>query len=205
MQLYNPDRLDIAFAVKELARSMAKPTRGDWQKLKRLGRYLLDKPRMQQVYKWHDVQSVIKTYTDADWAGCRATRKSTTGGCVMLGAHTLKGWSKTQALVALSSGESEVYAALKASAETLGMVSILGDLGYNVSGEVWGDASAALGIINRRGLGKTRHIETGLLWIQQTAAEKRLKYSKVLGKENPADLYTKYLDAATSNLHVKKL
>ena len=32
-----------------------------------------------------------------------------------------------------------------------------------------------------------------------------MKYYKVLGKENPADLYTKFLDAATSNLHVKKL
>ena len=41
------DRPDLAFAVKELARRMAKPTRGDWMKLKRLGRYLLAKPRMQ--------------------------------------------------------------------------------------------------------------------------------------------------------------
>ena len=46
-----PDRFDLAFTVKELARRMAKPTRGDWQKLKRLGRYLLDKPRLQQVYQ----------------------------------------------------------------------------------------------------------------------------------------------------------
>ena len=123
----------------------------------------------------------------------------------MLGEHTLKGWSKTQTLIALSSGESELYAALKASAEALGFVALLHDLGYKVRGEVWGDASAALGIINRRGLGKTRHIETGLLWIQQTAAEQRLKYYKVLGKENPADLYTKFLDAATTNIHTQKL
>ena len=70
---------------------------------------------------------------------------------------------------------------------------------------MWGDASAALGIINRKGLGKTRHIDTGLLWIQQIAAEQRLKYSKVLGKENPVDLYTKFLDAATSESHISKL
>ena len=84
-------------------------------------------------------------------------------------------------------------------------MSLLRDLGYHVSGEVWGDASAALGIIHRRGLGKTRHIETLLLWIQQTAAEQRLKYNKVLGKGNPADLYTKFLNAATSNFHTTKL
>ena len=200
-----PDRPDLAYTVKELARRMAKPTNGDWQRLKRLGRYLVGRPRMQQIYPWQSSQTVLKVYTDADWAGCRETRKSTTGGCAVLGTHTLKGWSKTQALIALSSGESELYAALKASAEALGMIALLQDLGYTVKGEVWGDASAALGIINRRGLGKTRHIDTGLLWIQQTAAEQRLKYLKVLGKDNPADLYTKFLDVATSDSHVKRL
>ena len=185
---------------------MATPTRGDWQRLKRLGRYLSGKPRMEQLYKWQEPQSTIKVFTDADWAGCRETRKSTIGGCAMLGAHTVKGWSKTQSLIALSSCESELYAALKASADALGLVALLQDLGYIVKGEIWGDASAALGIINRKGLGKkTRHIDIGLLWIQQTVADQRLKYAKVLGKDNPADLFTKFLDAATSNTHVKRL
>ena len=57
----------------------------------------------------------------------------------------------------------------------------------------WGDASAALGIIHRKGLGRTRHIDTGFLWIQETAASKRLKFEKVLGTLNPADLMTKML------------
>ena len=68
-----------------------------------------------------------------------------------------------------------------------------------------GDASAALGIIHRRGLGKTRHIETGHLWIQETAAKERLKFRKVLGKDNPADLFTKYLDEQTTNHHLRNL
>ena len=51
----------------------------------------------------------------------------------MLGRHTLKGWSKTQFLIALSSGEFELYASLKASAEALGLVSLLQDLGYSES------------------------------------------------------------------------
>ena len=54
-------------------------------------------------------------------------------------------------------------------------MSLLRDFGYEVKGEVLGDASAALGIINRRGMGRTRHIDTGLLWTQQTAVEKRLQ------------------------------
>ena len=123
----------------------------------------------------------------------------------MLGTHLLKGWSKTQTLVALSSGESELYATLKAASEGLGMISIAKDLGIQLDGDVWGDASAALGIIKRRGLGKTRHIDTGLLWIQEVAAEKRLKVGKVLGRDNPADLYTKYLDWDTIQRHCHRM
>ena len=122
---FTPDRPDLAFTAKELARKMSKPIKGDWQTLKRLGRYLVDKPRLRQLYQWQGAQRVFKTYTHADWAGCRESRKSTTGGCAILGTHTLQGWSKTQTLIAFSSGESELYVALKASAETLGMVSLM--------------------------------------------------------------------------------
>ena len=95
----------------------------------------------------------------------------------MIGSHNIKSWSRTQALVALSSGESELYASLKAAAEALGILSMAMDFEWRMKGEVHGDASAALGIIHRKGLGKTRHIQTGLLWIQQIAAEQRLQFS----------------------------
>ena len=85
------------------------------------------------------------------------------------------------------------------------MLSLMKDFGWRVTGEVWGDASAALGIINRKGLGKTRHIDTGLLWVQQIAAEKRLRFHKVLGKNNPADLFTKHLDVTTMERHTTTL
>ena len=76
----SPGRPDIAYIVKELARKMADPTEGDWQRLKRLGRYLKGKPRIQQVYRWQPSPTVLRVYSDADWAGCKETRKSTTGG-----------------------------------------------------------------------------------------------------------------------------
>ena len=195
------DRADIAFAVKEVARSMSAPTKGSWEQLKRLGRYLIGRPRAVMHFKWQAIPQTMKTYSDADWAGCKESRKSTTGGAAMMGDHTIKSWSKTQSLIALSSGESEFYAALKASAETLGMIAMLKDFGVRLTGEVHGDASAALGIINRKGLGRTRHIDTGLLWIQQTAAEKRLSYLKVLGTDNPADLMTKHLGQEVLTKH----
>lgn len=62
-----------------------------------------------------------------------------------------------------------------------------------------------MGIIHRKGLRKTRHIDTGLLWAQQVAAEKRLKFGKVLGRDNPVDLFTKHLDWETINRQCTKL
>ena len=199
----SPDRPDISYSVKELARAMSSPSNGDWLRLKRLGRYLKGRPRLQQVFEWQLAQRTISIYIDADWAGCKQIRKSTTGGCIMMGKHIVKSWSKTQSLVALSSGESELYAALKSVAETPGLMSMLKDLNWTTEGKVYGDASAALGIIHRIGLGKTRHIDTSLLWIQHTAAERHLTFTKVLGKNNPADIFTKYLDQNTSDAHLK--
>ena len=74
------DRPDIAFSVKELARSMRTSTRGCQDKLKRLGRYLVTKPRAVIEFAWQDVRTTIGIYTDSEWAGCKTTRKSTSGG-----------------------------------------------------------------------------------------------------------------------------
>ena len=66
-----------------------------------------------------------------------------------MGSHSIKRWSKTQALIALSSGESELYAALNAAAEILGIMSVFKDLNWQMEGRAYGDASAILGVINR--------------------------------------------------------
>ena len=121
------DRADLAFAVKEAAREMSKPTRGSWDRLKRVGRYLISHPRAVLRYTWQTAPTEARVFTDSDSVACKTIRKSTSGGCVMLGGHLIKSWSKTQRFIALSSGESEFYAALKASAEALGLLSMLTD------------------------------------------------------------------------------
>ena len=130
----SPDRADIAFAVKELAKSMAKPTKGDWTRLKRLGRYFAGRPRLQIMFQWQSIPEGITSFSDADWVGDKNTRKSTSGGCLMLGKHLVKGLAKTQALIALSSAESELCAVLRTAAETLGLISIGKDMVTNLRG-----------------------------------------------------------------------
>ena len=144
-------------------------------------------------YAWQPTQTVMTAHSEADRAGSEKIRKSTTGGCVNIGAHCIKGWSGTQSLLVLSLGESELHAALKASAETFGLLVMLKDLGWRFHGEAWGDVNAAVGFINGAGFGKTRHIDTGLLWIQQVAADKRLRFGKVFGSDNLADLFANHL------------
>ena len=78
------------YSVKELWRGMAKPTKAHWHKLKRLGRYLVDKRRTVFVYAWQGHESEVTGYTDSDWAGCRVTGKSTRGGALMIGNHFIK-------------------------------------------------------------------------------------------------------------------
>ena len=74
------DRPDIQYTVKEISRRMAKPVRGDWDKLIRLGRYLKGAPRCVQVYEWQGEGASLVGHSDSDWAGCRATGKCTSGG-----------------------------------------------------------------------------------------------------------------------------
>ncbi len=111
----------------------------------------------------------------------------------MMGGHTIKTWSSTQTGVALSSGEAELNGVLKGSAMGLGFQSMLKDLGISVPLRVWTDSSAAIGICNRQGVGKLRHLDTHLLWIQQAVRSRRVDLRKISGDVNPADLFTKHL------------
>ena len=58
------------------------------------------------------------------------------------------------------------------------------------------DSSAAKSLGSRRGTGRIRHLETKWLWLQIEVAEGRIKLEKVAGDLNPADLLTKYKNAA---------
>ena len=74
------DRGDIQFAVKELSRKMSCPSNLEWIALKRLGRYLIGKPRAVSHFKYQSTLSGIEVSVDSDWAGCTRTRRSTSGG-----------------------------------------------------------------------------------------------------------------------------
>ena len=180
---------------------MPSPTKGDMRKLKCIARYLLLCPRSQYVYDFQDSQSELTVYSDSTWANCIATRKSTQGGAIVFGQHTVKTWSSTQGVIALSSGEAEYYGLVKGASCGLGAISMYKDMGIKLSLKMYCDATAACGITARLGLGKIRHLDTHYLWLQERVRNKDLSIVKVKGTVNPADLATKYLThAVMSNL-----
>ena len=111
----------------------------------------------------------------------------------MRGSHHIKSWSATQKRVTLSSAEAELGALVKAATEAIGVLQMAESLGRSLEGEIFVDSSAALAVVARKGCGKLRHVRVGQLWIQEVAEAEELKFRKILGDINPADLNTKHL------------
>ena len=98
----------------------------------------------------------------------------------------------TQTSIALSSAEAEFGGVIHGAGQGLGYQALLKDLGLDVPLRVWTDSSAAIGICQRQGLGKVRHLDTQTLWIQQAVRAGKIDLRKIDGDKNPADLLTKH-------------
>ena len=111
---------------------------------------------------------------------------------MLWGGKFLKAWSKTMEVLALSSGESELGALVKACTEGLGVQSLLSDYGIPVSIKILGDSTAAIGMVRRLGLGRVRHLAVADLWVQQRVRDGSFSVAKHPGATNGADLMTKH-------------
>ena len=197
------DRPDGSYSGKELCREFGQPNGQSLIKLKRLGRYYAGRPRL--VYRFDfakEKAEYIEVYCDTDFAGCTVTRRSTSGGCVMVSGCMVRHWSKTQSTIALSSGEAELSGIGSGMAQALGIQTLAAYMGWILQPRVHSDATAAIGISKRRGLGKIRHLHTCDLWIQEQTKTERVLLEKVLGTDNPADIFTKYVDQASMTKHL---
>ena len=153
------------------------PSMRELECVKRSGRYLVG----NRVVIWRPTRMVIGR-------GDRATRRSVSAGATMRGDHCLKVWTKKQQVVALSSAESELYVAVKTASKGLGIQSVAKDLGISCRLNLHLDASATMCLVNRRGLGKTKHVDMQNLWIQEASKSGRFTTKKVDTSVSPAYL-----------------
>ena len=102
-----------------------------------------------------------------------------------------------------------MYGVDRGATEALGMCTLMKDLGgEDLQIDLHLDATAAKGIIDRRGLLKVRHVDVNVLWLQETCARRAIPFSresKVPGEENCADLMTKHLSAKVIDKNVIKM
>ena len=183
------DRPDLKFVSMQVCRAMASPSVRDMEGVERIERYLAGKPRALCLFRWQQ-RIVLEAYSDADWGGDRTTRRSVSAGVIMRGEHRVKVWTKKQQLVSLSTAESELYAAVKTASEGLGVQS-LADLEIECKLNLRLDASATTCLVNRRDLGKAKHVNVQHLWIQEAPKSEKLVTEKAGTHVNPADLMTK--------------
>jgi hypothetical protein len=125
-------RPDIMLSVCMCARFQANPKEVHLRAMKRIMRYLV------YIYNfglWYPKGSTFDLigYSDADWAGCKIDRKSTSGTCQFLGRSLVSWASKKQNSVALSTTEAEYIVAGHCCAQLLWMRQTLTDYGYNLS------------------------------------------------------------------------
>ena len=127
---------------------MTKPLVRYMERVKRIGRYFAGKPRAKCWFRRQRCGE-LEAYSDADWGGESqgVDQEMASGGAV--------------------SAESELCAAVKTASEGLGIQSVAKDLGLSCGLNLHLDASATMCLVNRRGLGKAKHVDMQNLWIQE--------------------------------------
>ena len=138
---------------------------------------------------------VLEVFSDADWSGDRVGRKSTSSAVFCLNKHTVYSCSRTQKNIALSSAESEYTSAVSAACDALYLKAIVqfATFGKKLRVVLFLDSSAARGIMQRSGCGRTRHIQGQMLWCQQRLKRGEFELASVPTVYNVADLNTKCL------------
>ena len=120
-------RLDITYVVHWLSQFLAQPRVPHMKAATRILQYIKGTPRQGVFFPtYFDLH--LKTYCDANWAGCPETRKSLTGYCVFLGDALVSWRSKKQSIVSSSSSEAEYRAMATTTCELTWILHLLQDL-----------------------------------------------------------------------------
>ncbi|GJU75703.1 ribonuclease H-like domain-containing protein [Tanacetum coccineum] len=120
-------RPDLSYAVQQLCLYMHDPREPHLNAMKRVLRYLRGTTDLG-LQLFRSTTSQLIAYSDADWAGCPATRRSTSGYCVFLGDNLLTWSSKRQDTLSRSSAEAEYRGVANAVAETSWIRNLLREL-----------------------------------------------------------------------------
>ncbi|GJU69916.1 ribonuclease H-like domain-containing protein [Tanacetum coccineum] len=152
---------------------------------------------IQQLFS--SLTTDLVAYSDADWAGCPTTRRSTSSYCVFLGNNLLSWSSKRQLTLSRSSAEAEYHGVTNVVAETCWLHNLLHELHTPLSSAtlVYCDNVSAVYLsYNPVQHQRTKHIEIDIHFIRDLVAAGQVRVLHVLSRYQFADIFTKGLPSA---------
>ncbi|KAJ9565343.1 hypothetical protein OSB04_001309 [Centaurea solstitialis] len=188
-------RPDIAYAVHQVCLFMHDPRLPHLNALKRILRYLKGTLSHGLHLKASAVDRLV-AYSDADWAGCPNTRRSTSGFCVYLGDNLVSWSSKRQHVVSRSSAEAEYRGIANVVAETAWLRNLLLELCCPLSRAtvVFCDNVSAMYLAsNPVQHQRTKHVEIDLHFVRERVAIGHVRVLHVPSAYQYADIFTKGL------------
>ena len=138
---------------------------------------------------------VLQGYTDADYAGDKDRRKSTSGYLMTYAGGAVSWQSRLQKCVSTSTTEAEYIAAVDAGKEVLWMKNFLQELGMKQEKYVlFCDSQSAIHLAKNSSYhSRTKHIDVRYHWIRDVVSSKLLKLEKIHTDDNGSDMMTKIL------------
>ena len=186
-------RPDICFAVNRVSQHMQTPKTHHWSMVERILRYLKGTPG-KGIWLECNGHTELEAYCDADWAGDKQDRKSTTGYCTFVGGNLVTWRSKKQKVIALSSAEAEYRAMKEVTKEMIWLKALLKDLGIHETKpmSLYCDNQAAIHIaLNPVFHERTKHIEVDCHFIRGKIQDGLITPKFVRSGDQMADIFTK--------------
>jgi len=177
---------------------MHDPRDAHWTFVKRILRYIRGSARKGLQLRRSTTPQLV-AYSDADWAGCPDTRRSTSGFCVFLGDSLVSWSSKRQAVVSRSSAEAEYRGVANVTAECCWLWHLIGELQVPVDKAtiVYCDNISAVylsaDLVHH---GRTKHVELDLHFVREKVAVGSVRVMHVPTGQQLADIMTKGLPTA---------
>jgi hypothetical protein len=188
-------RPDICFAVNTLSQFLVEPRRVHLVAAKHVMRYLKGTLDYGLSYDG-DHDFTLIGYTDADWAGSVADRKSTSGCCFSMGSTMISWQSRKQSSIALSTAEAEYIDACSASCEAIWLRKLLTglfDLEMRATAILCDNQSCIKMTENPVFHDRSKHIEIRYHFIRDMVQRGALKLQYISTDEQVADVMTKPL------------
>jgi hypothetical protein len=199
LQYLTLTRPDVAYDVNQACLFMHFPRDGHWSLLKRILRYLRGTLKKGIHISTLDSSQLI-AYSDADWAGCPDTRRSTSSYCVFMGDTLLSWSSKRQHTVSRSSAEAEYRGVANAAYECGWLQNLLQELDVRIDKAtiVYCDNVSAVylseNLVHHR---RTKHVEIDIHFVRERVAAGDLRVIQVPTTQQYADIMTKGLPTST--------